>query len=140
MSREMSETMRELLREKARVDGMRDHVLQREKETREAYRAASEAEGEAGRQYSRVAAKFRLLSKYKTVKEKEWAALADDDLDDLQGALDACVTLRREMKAAHESALKECSLVEAQYECLTAAYHAYNRELKVELDLAGRTT
>ena len=138
--REMSETMRELLREKARVDGMRDEVNRRELETREAYRAASEAEKEATRRYNFAAANFRLQSPHKAVKLKEWAAEADEKLNDLLGAVDACVTLRREMKAAHEAALKACSLVEAEYDCVKAACNAYNRELKVELDLAGRAT
>jgi hypothetical protein len=132
--------MRELLREKARVDGMRDECMRREAESREAYRAASEAEQAAERAYKFGSGNFKLQAPYKTAKEKEWAADADPKIDNLKEAWGACVTLRREMNAAQEMAVRACSLVEAEYKALAAAFHAYNRELKVELDLAGRST
>lgn len=138
--RQMSSALRDLLREKARVDGASQECQRREAEAREAYRAASEAEKDAERMFKREAARFKLTAPYKTAIEKQWAADADDRLCDLQAAWDACTTLRREMKAATDMARHASTLVQAEYDCVAAALHAYNRELKVELDLAGRVT
>lgn len=118
--RPMSETMRDLL-------AKQDELHARSREVDEEAKRASLAEGAAFCDYKLAHASAYLAAEGSTATR---TAVADVNTIALLRGLEMAKALRR-------SAMEAASTLHHQMDAHAAQNHAYNRELKTELELAG---